>query len=83
MLACKAPTAVRQLAQAQELCAFGRAPVDTITAGYWPVPLGTDTLSNGEAASRYGKSVVLAGSPYSLTHAWPARPHEHDSKCSQ
>lgn len=56
--------------------AVGCAPVDTITAGYWPVPFGTDTLSSGEAASRYGKSVVLAGSPYSLTHAWPARrPH--------
>ena len=50
------------------------APVPTMTAGYCREPLGAAMFSSGEAARMYGKSVELAGSPYSATHAWPAAP---------
>ena len=45
----------------------------TMTAGYCPLPAGTATFCRGDSASRYGKSVALVGSPYSVTHAWPAQ----------
>ncbi len=44
----------------------------SMVAGNWWVPAGTRTLCSGEYFIRYSKSVLLSGSPYSVSHACPA-----------